>query len=212
MNERDLKRAIDSIQQAPGMEMRVHRAVIQHARDGERNKNRKKHTLLQGSVIAAACCAVAAVAVVITSFQIGSLGGGFVVNTPSLDQRCPGAPGQQPGEVSNRVEVTLSRSSGIPVSEGISFSATVTGKNAERLSPEVQVDRGSFTPDGGVGGKTISGTWRLPLGETQDEQRFVASVTAMEDGKAQGKSQYLIATYHKDTGTLSVKVSDSPDG
>ncbi len=209
MNERDLKRAIDSIQQSPGMETRVRRAVVNDCRF---SKDRRRRPLLQGSVIAAACCAAAAAVVVITSFQIGSLGGGYALNVTSQGQCCPGAPGKQPGESSNRVEVTLSRASGIPVSDGISFSAAVTGPDAERLTPQVRTDQGTFIPDGDTGDKTVSGTWLIPTEEAIDGQRFIASVSVMDDSGTPGKSKYLIAIYHKESQTLSVEVSDSPDG
>ena len=92
MDERDLKRAIESIHPAPGMEARIHRAVMQ-GKPGTHSRGRhQKPRMFQGSVVAAACCVIAAVVVIVTSFHTGSftaiLGGPQVQGELSPAEMC----------------------------------------------------------------------------------------------------------------------------
>lgn len=210
MDERDLKRAIDSIQADPGMESRVHRAVIQNKMSRRRTGRNGKTNVFQGSVIAAACCVAAAIVVVATSFYTGSMGGMIGIDTTG--DRCPAAPGQQQSRADScRVEVELISPSSIQAGEDISFSASVQGGEIGKLFPTVRVDKGAFTA-GSVSASTMtSGSWNLqPDSGMQDGQQFAAVVTATDGNTDYGKSRYLIATYHKEGNTFSLTVSDQP--
>ena len=186
MDERDLKRAIESIHPAPGMEARIHRAVMQ-GKPGTHSRGRhQKPRMFQGSVVAAACCVIAAVVVIVTSFHTGSftaiLGGPQVQG--ELSPAAPGYTQSQAEQDPYEIVVEWNRSTHIAVSEGVASQS---------------------------GDSSITGTWYpQPDENTQDGWKAVAVVSATDGNKTYGSKKYLTATYHQEDQTLSIEVSDQP--
>ena len=148
MDERDLKRAIESIHPAPGMEARIHRAVMQ-GKPGTHSRGRhQKPRMFQGSVVAAACCVIAAVVVIVTSFHTGSftaiLGGPQVQG--ELSPAAPGYTQSQAEQDPYEIVVEWNRSTHIAVSEGVAFTATVKNGGGS-VYPQVLAENGVFRQD-----------------------------------------------------------------
>lgn len=213
MDERDLKRAIESICPEPGMEARIHRAVMQSAPGPHSRRQRQKPRLFQGSVVAAACCVLAAAVVIVTSFHTGSftaiLGGPQVQG--NLSPAAPGYTQSQTEQDPYEIVVEWNSSTYMAASEGITFTATV--KNGDgSVYPQVLAENGVFRQDSSHSGdSSITGTWYpQPDENIQDGWQAVAVVSATDGNKTYGNSKYLIATYHQKDQTLSIEVSDQP--
>ena len=213
MDERDLKRAIESIHPAPGMEARIHRAVMQ-GKPGTHSRGRhQKPRMFQGSVVAAACCVIAAVVVIVTSFHPGSftaiLGGPQVQG--ELSPAAPGYTQSQAEQDPYEIVVEWNRSTHIAVSEGVAFTATVKNGGGS-VYPQVLAENGVFRQDTSQSGdSSITGTWYpQPDENTQDGWKAVAVVSATDGNKTYGSKKYLTATYHQEDQTLSIEVSDQP--